>query len=177
MFNDDLYEDVDDLTDEDLTAVAQEVEKTNTLYERIAYLGSPKMPCPECGGAGSVGGGVLGDTCPECMGARVVDHPAADEIEMPDFAGMRMALRACVDQNNQIIPGTHRLPSIAGLQAMQHKGKELAKQLAPAPATAPQLTNQQRGNVMGSLGAGDDDRLGDVSDKELEELESRADDD
>lgn len=168
----DLWEELGQLDEQQAAEIARELDETQTLYEKIAYLGSPKMPCPECGGSGSVYGGSLGDICPTCHGARLVEHPAAEPLAIPDFAGMRAALgriRGVIEgEHDRVLPGPHRVPSIKGLQAIRKLGKEFAKQLGPQPQM-PQLASQDpKARTMGSLGPGHLD----IDDEDLELIEA-----
>lgn len=161
---DDPYDEIDELTTDDLDEIGAEVERANTLYEKLAYLETAKMPCMECGGAGSLPGGSLGDICPGCLGARVIDHPGADEFPVPDFAGMRGALKACVDKDNKVLPGHHRVPRLSAVRALYEKGTRKSKLLISSPSEAPALpAPAQHDEDYGSLG-GDS-----PSDRELDD--------
>ena len=165
---DDLYDEIDELTADDLDEIGAEVERANTLYEKLAYLGTAKMPCIECGGSGSLPGGSLGDICPGCLGARVMDHPGADEMTLPDFAGMRAALSACVDKDNNVLPGPHRVPQLSAVRALHEEGRRQSK-LIGAPPEAPALPGpKQHDEDHGGYGS-----LGGESpaDSEIDDLE------
>ena len=151
----------------DLGVLSQELEETQDLYETIAYLGSPKMPCMECGGQGSVGGGSLGDICPRCNGARVEDHPGAEQLALPDFAGMRLTITAVGE--GRLPPAD--LPKLEDIRDLRKRGKEQAKLLAPTPQV-PGLLPAAPQNQLGSLGDEPDEG---PDDDELDELEQRDD--
>lgn len=168
-----LWEELEELDAQQAAELARELDETQTLYEKLAYLGSPKMPCPECGGAGSVYGGSLGDICPMCHGSRLVDHPAAEAIALPDFAGMRAALGAVRDDDDRVLPGPHRVPSLEGLRALRKKGKEFAKQFGPQPQMPELAEPNPKARTRGSLGPGHLD----ISDEDLDDvLEAEKDD-
>jgi hypothetical protein len=161
------------LTDEDLDQIAGDLEDANQLWEKVAYLSSPKMPCPECGGSGQVFGGSLGDVCPGCMGMRVLDHPGADLMDIPDFAGMRLALGAYCDakRDGRALPPASTVPTREQIAELAKQAKAKAETLpsAPLPAgiAAGQLAEPKK--ATGMLGDGN---LGDVSDDELDEIEA-----
>jgi hypothetical protein len=167
---DDLYDEIEALGVGDLVEIGAEIERANTLYEKLAYLGTAKMPCMECGGSGSLPGGSLGDICPGCLGACVMDHPGAEEIQMPDFAGMRAALSACVDEANEVLPGPHRVPRLSAVRALYEEGKRQSKLLISAAPEAPALPGpNQHDEDYGSLGGASPF----PSDSEIAELERK----
>lgn len=67
---------IDELTTDELREIASSLEDAQGLADKVDYLTTAKMPCPECGGSGSLSAGSLGSMCPGCMGARYLDHPA-----------------------------------------------------------------------------------------------------
>jgi hypothetical protein len=164
------------LNDEELRRRSQALHETQELYEELAFLKNPKMPCPECGGSGSVYGGSLGDVCPRCGGGRLLDQPSSEDFEMPDFRSMRAAITAYYDamadgvlptghagKRNLRLPPVESVPTLEEIEELREAGKEKAKalksadfsQLPPAPA------RRQEG-------------LGGVTDAELDELEDAA---
>lgn len=161
-FDDDEFADLDDLDDR-----LRELDAAQTAWERIAYLKTVKMPCPECGGAGSLYAGSLGGTCPTCFGARMVDHPAAEDFDIPDFREMRLQLSAAAQARDQrlglrapgearlLLPDAASLPTRADLQALAEQAREVARGL---PA-APQLEGTLREPPRPRLHAPDDRQL------------------
>lgn len=161
------------LTDGDLRERSEALHKAQELYEELAFLKNPKMPCPECGGAGSTYGGSLGDVCPRCMGARMLDRPGGEDLEMPDFRKLRAAITAYGDaladkalpeghqaKKHLALPPAESVPTPEEIEELASHAKEQARQLEgpdmsklPAPAQRP--------------AAG----LGGVSDAELDEME------
>ena len=54
-FTDEELEDVVEmLTEDDLRQRSQKLDETQELYEELAYLANPKMPCPECSNEGTL---------------------------------------------------------------------------------------------------------------------------
>jgi hypothetical protein len=140
-YEDDEFSELDDY-DERLRAL----HEAQTVWERLAYLQTLKMPCPECGGAGQLYGGSLGSACPECLGARVVDHPASEGFELPDFAGMRALLSGAAEARDQrkglmgeglkLLKQPHPadMPSMDEIHALADEGRKLALSAPAAPS-------------------------------------------
>lgn len=84
----------DMLTDDDLRDRSQALHEAQEKWEKLAYVTVKKIPCRECGGAGSVASGGFGDICVACMGTRLEEAPDAEDFEMPDFGKMRLAISA-----------------------------------------------------------------------------------
>lgn len=81
--------------DADLETIYRDLDEAQRQYEKVAFLAQPTMPCDECGGSGTIAGGSLGNICPTCCGARVIDAPYAEELsrlQLPDFGAMRKRL-------------------------------------------------------------------------------------
>ncbi len=136
------FDDEHTITDGDLNQVAAAIEEADSLYQKYTYLAVPKMPCPECGGTGSIGAGSLGGICVGCMGARVVDMPGADEPDIPDFRSMRRALSdysiALADQQlpdghkgkiGLMLPPASTIPKPAAIEDMTQRIKQASKEL------------------------------------------------
>lgn len=173
-----MYDDVE-LSQGEFDELAREVEDTNVQYEKLRHLATPKMACMECGGNGTLAGGSFGAMeCPSCNGARVVDHPAAEPMDIPDFAGMRAALSAAAapamlngavnPAAGMLLPGPQRLPKLSALQSLQKQGKEYAQLHAPALPKLPALPGTP-------AAATSHDTLGAPGDKELDQLEAGTD--
>jgi hypothetical protein len=164
------------LTAGDITDRSQLLDDTQTLYEDLAYLANPKMPCRECGGSGQVDGGIFSSVCPMCEGARVRDVPGSDPFPMPDFATMRKAIGGYGDALalGEATPDANTVPTLAEIQALYDAGKAQAKQLTAggsAPgAYDPKLLKAPK-KPSGMMSDGD---LGDIPDAELAELEKDA---
>lgn len=152
-----------ELSDEDIRQISSALDDAQTRWERVGYLSAQKMPCPECGGAGQIAGGSLGDICPGCLGARVIDHPAAEQLVLPPFASMRAALSAYANARlDRALPDGHRgkkglaLPprsTVPTLEEIQNLGAEaLEKAKALPPVTMPALAEPER--KRGMLGDG-----------------------
>lgn len=148
---DDDFSELDDY-DERLRAL----HEAQTVWERLAYLTTLKMPCPECGGAGQLYGGSLGSACPECLGARVVDHPASEGLKMPDFAGMRVLLSEAAEERDKRAglmgkgvkllrrPDPADLPTLDDIRALADEGRKIALSAPAAPDVRGQLAEPPR---------------------------------
>lgn len=201
---DDLSDDTDDLSLEDLDEladqIAPELEVAADLAERVAFLSIEKMPCPECAGAGAISGGSLGDICPGCNGRRVVEHPGAAPVNLPSLAPWRDWLRNLEaykhDQALLANSGTagfdkpkglaapQKPPTLKDLQAvvadLRQRGEALSRDggaSMPALPTPPPPKSQQ---LLGSMShtetsLGEDG--GGPSDEDLDSLEDQLADD
>jgi hypothetical protein len=186
----DMEDVVDMLDEDDLRERSQKLDEAQELYEEIAYLANPKMPCPECSGAGSISSGSLGSSCPRCFGQRVVDRPDSEPIEMPPFKQLRASIStyglALADRalpamredgtphpgkKNLGLPPVCTVPTLAEIQALYDEGKVKAKALAPAPEMAEQLAEPQ--SPKGLLSDGGE--LDDYTDAELDDMEDTLD--
>lgn len=167
---DDDFSELDDLDDR-----LRELERAQTAWERLSYLQTLKMPCPACGGAGSLYGGSLGNTCPECLGTRMVEHPAAQEIEVPaDFFAVRRLLNAAAKARDQrlglrapgedraMMPDLSSLPSLQEIRDFTEQGRQLALQAPQTPVVQGQLREPPRPR----LDAPDDRQLDALEDGE-----------
>lgn len=178
------------LTEDDLRKRSQALDEAQTTYEKIAYISVPKMPCPECGGQGSVDGGSLSGICLGCEGARVVDRPDAEPFVMPPFKELRAAISAYGDaladrgipaqladgrahpgKRHLALPAASSVPSLESLQAIKTDGLARAKQLREGTADldrelkrlpAPKPAKGLRGE--GDLGEYEDAELADMED-------------
>jgi hypothetical protein len=171
--NDDSSDD-SDLTDRDLDEIAAGLEAAQQVWEQVAFLATEKIPCPECGGMGSVYGGSLGDTCPGCFGRRVVDHPGAEAIALPPFAQWRGRLHAqAVHLRTGLGSPVPRalLPSPAQLTELLEEGRTKAQQYRERAPVALPTPAQDEQKLLGSLGGQG------PSDDVLDELEDDAEED
>lgn len=77
--------------DDDLRALAEQLEEAEDLSNKMDYMDVAKMPCPECGGSGQLDAGSLGGQCPGCFGARFVDQPFSEPRNSfkPQLAALR----------------------------------------------------------------------------------------
>lgn len=177
------FDDDYEVTDVDLDAIGAAIEEADDLWQKYAYLSVPKMACPECGGAGSIGGGSLGSLCPGCLGARVVDHPGAEAPAIPDFSPMRRALRNyTIAMADRALPDGHRakrglalppastLPRPEAIRDLAKRIKQESKQLSGTPNL--QLAEPKE-EAMGSLGSGDAEFTDDDLDECIDEDTSR----
>ena len=180
---------VSELTEDDLRERSQKLHETQELFEELAYMANPKMPCPECTGAGNVSGGSLGDICPRCMGVRVIDRPGSPKVDMPNFAQLRAGITAYGDAL-----ADRALPPVDGKPHRAFKGLALPpassvvtmKDLDELHAKAMDHANQLRGKPSAVEGLeldaprkrkglqSDDGGLDDYSDADLDELEADA---
>jgi hypothetical protein len=151
--------------------IAKDLEEAAELREKVAFLSVQKMPCPECAGAGSVYGGSLGDICPTCMGRRVVDHPGADGVELPDLLPWQNWLRQLDEyrgaaQQGRALPPPGEPPSHEDLKTAMAEMRGMAKSLKAPELPAPPPPRQAR--LLGSLSQTE------LDDEELDELEAEA---
>ncbi|MBT8454173.1 MAG: hypothetical protein KJO40_19575 [Deltaproteobacteria bacterium] len=181
LTDDEIADVVDSLTEEDLRDRSHALNEAEGLYEEVAFLGVPKMPCPECAGAGQIVGGSLGDVCPRCFGRRVIDRPSADPIERPPFAELRARITAYGDaladralpdghqgRRNLALPPASDVPTMAEIQTIADKLKDQAKQLDARQLDGMQLAEPKK--AKGMLGDGEEG-LGDYNDAELDAME------
>ena len=80
------------LTEDDLQKRSQKLDDIQEMFEELAYVSEPKMPCNECAGSGSVDAGSLGSICVKCMGARVINRPFYEPIKKPEFHKLRASI-------------------------------------------------------------------------------------
>ena len=169
------------LSEEDLRERSEKLHEAQQLYEDLAFLYTPKMPCPECTGSGQVYGGSLGNICPRCFGQRVVDRPAAEQLELPDFASMRRRITAYGDVlADQALPSGHRakkhlvlpaassVPELSEIEDIIKKGNEKAKELRDKQLEIEgELAEPEKPKGLLS----EDGDLGEYTDAELDEME------
>jgi len=178
-----------DLTDADLRDRSQALHEAQERWEKLAYVAVAKIPCPECGGAGSVGGGSFGDICVGCMGARVVTAPDAEDFEMPDFGGMRRAISAYGDaladralpegtvvggprhgqtiRRGLALPPASTVPTVEAIRAIEEQAKAQLKQLKGTPGVVPPAQLAAAKKAKGLTGEGG---LDEYEDNELDEM-------
>lgn len=184
-FTDKEQEDiVASLTEDDLRQRSQALHDAQETWEEVAYLANPKMPCPECSGAGSVAGGSLGDICVRCLGARVIEQPGRQNIDMPPFASLRAAISSYGDaladrelpdghkgKRQLALPPAATVPTLEQIQKLSADGLAKAKELEGAPGLVdPKLLKAPK-KSKGLAGEGD---IGEYEDAELDELENEA---
>lgn len=179
---------VSELTEDDLRARSQKLHETQELYEELAYLANPKMPCPECTGAGNVSGGSLGDICVRCMGSRVLDRPGSPVVEMPNFAQLRASI---TDYGNAVadralppgedgkphrafkglaLPAASKVVTMEEIDKLYEHGQETAKKLQGQAPAVEGISLNPPASRQGLLS--DDGDLGDYSDADLDEMEA-----
>lgn len=171
------------ISDEDLRVRSQALDDAQEAWEEVCYLANPKMPCPECTGAGQVSGGSLGNMCVRCMGARVIEQPGSTPVEMPPFAELRAAItqygNAKADhelppghraRRNLALPPPTTVPTLDQITQLHGTAIGMSRQLANAPQ-APQAQLPEAKPPRGLAGEGD---LGEYEDAELDELEDKG---
>ena len=130
------------LSDNDLRERAELLNEAQQLYEDLAYISVPKIPCPECSGAGQIYGGSLGSMCPRCLGQRVVDRPGGESLELPNFASIRARITAygnaladlALPDGHKMkgrlgLPAASSVPTLEEIQTIFDEGKDKAKEL------------------------------------------------
>jgi hypothetical protein len=174
------------ITDEDLRARSQSLHEAQETWEELQFIATPKIPCRECGGAGSVQGGSFGSICVGCMGERMVAAPGSPKFDMPDFSGMRKAIGAYGDaiadralpdghkgKRHLALPAPASVPTIDAIQALAEQGLAKCRQLqaggGPGVFDPKQLPEARP--ARGLAGEGD---LSEYEDAELAELEDAA---
>lgn len=185
LTDEEMEDAVADLDDSDLQERSQALDDAQTMFEELAYLANPKMPCPECTGAGAISAGSLGDVCPRCLGRRVVDRPGTEPLKQPDFKQLRSAITAYGDakadrlleadhdgKRNLALPAPSSVPTMADIEAIVADGKEFAKQLGgTSPGLVANELLSEPEKPKGMLGDGD---LGDYEDEDLDALEAET---
>jgi len=131
---------IDEDARDDIGNRLRALDDAQRVWEKVTYLTSAKMPCPECGGSGRFDAGSLGGTCcPECFGARVIDHPAAGgpHPDMPRFPEMRVQLTMSMKmiEAGGAVPASvmKELPSVSELTTMKKDGLRAAYKAPGAP--------------------------------------------
>jgi ssDNA-binding Zn-finger/Zn-ribbon topoisomerase 1 len=169
------------ITEEDLRQRSQALHEAQESWEEVAYLANPKMPCPECSGSGSVGGGSLGDICVRCMGARVLEQPGRQAVELPPFRELRAAISAYGDaladralpeghgaKKQLALPAAATVPTWKSISELTHQALVRARQLQGAPGVVDPKLLEDRKTAKGLAGEGD---LGEYDDAELADME------
>jgi hypothetical protein len=169
------------LSNDDLRERAELLNEAQQLYEDLAYISVPKIPCPECSGAGQVFGGSLGNMCPRCLGTRVVDRPGGVPLELPDFASIRARITAYGDAlADRALPEGHRakkllalppmssVPTIEEIQAIHDSGHDRAKELQNQEVEIDGVLAEPK-KAQGLLS--ESGELDDFGDAELDEME------
>ncbi len=170
------------ITDDDLRERSEALHRAQESWEEYSYLATPKMPCPECSGAGQVAGGSLGDICVRCEGSRVIDRPGARPPEMPPFAALRAAITAYGNaladrqlpndhygKRHLVLPAADTVPTLEQISALANEAAGKARQLdGAAPGIVPSHMLADPRPEKGLRGEGD---LGEFADAELNEIE------
>lgn len=180
--------DIAEIAEEDLRQRSQALDQAQETWEELAYLANPKMPCPECSGAGLVVGGSLGDLCVRCLGARVIEQPGSHPVELPPFAQLRAAISAYGDaladralppgadgsshkgKRHLLLPSPASVPTLEVIQKLNEDGLRKARQLQGAPGVVP---NHLLAAPRKEKGMRSEDGLGEYEDAELEEMEPK----
>jgi hypothetical protein len=170
------------ISNEELGEIFATIEAEEEKYAKLRFLTTAQMPCMECGGQGSVPGGILGEFCPSCGGSRFVEQPGEEpRFQMPDFDGMRLRLQAYARAlDDHLLPAGHpakqqlalparsTLPTREEMTALGRRFKELKASLKEKPL--PQLPAARQRREDGVLGPDEDDAA-DLSDDELDDME------
>lgn len=135
------------MTDEDRRR--QALEEAQEIWEEVSYIGTEKMACPECAGAGAISGGSLGNICPRCFGSRVVAHPGYEQIPQPPWAELKK-----------------NLPSMERIASLKQQGRRLARQISDSRMPLPSAVFRHDDRA-GMLGDG-------FTDADFEEMEDEA---
>lgn len=155
------YETTTEYSDADVTEVAQAIEEADEVYQQVAFMAVPKVPCHECGGSGSTPNGSLGDGCLTCMGQRWLPAPHANQVlkqlNLPDLVAMRAQIRAA----DSALRAGAALPPIPTKEAISKVHDDLGK-------TSMQLGS---GEPMPALAAAPGPKRIAPSDVELDDLE------
>lgn len=166
------------LSEADLRERSAALNEAQENWEEVASTANPKIPCPECGTAGNVSGGSLGDICPRCLGSRVLDAPGRTIVQQPDFRGMRAAITAYGDAlADRLLPSGHRakkqlalpaaatVPSLESIATLNQQAIDVSRQLAGAKPAIESLQLQDPRKPS------EDGNLGDVTDADLDDIE------
>lgn len=174
------------LTEADIRERSQELHETQELWEEYAYIANPKMPCPECGGRGAVSGGSLGDICVRCEGARVLEQPGRQTVNMPPFAALRGAITAYGNaladralpeghlvKRGLALPPASTVPTLEDIRKLRTEAENGCKQLSGTPGLEGirELPAAREPVEDNDLTANEDS---DIEDAELDELEDQA---
>jgi len=172
------------ISEEDLRQRSQALDDAQETWEETAYLANPKMPCPECTGAGSISGGSLGDICVRCLGARVIEQPGRQKVEMPPFAALRASISAYGDaladrelpaghkgKRHLALPAPATVVTLEQIQKLAELGLSKARQLEGASGIVPKHLLADPTKARGLTGEGD---LGEYTDAEFAEMEDAA---
>lgn len=154
------------------------LERAQEAWEEYAYVANPKIPCPECAGAGQVYGGSLGNVCVRCMGGRVLDAPGSDPVVMPPFASLRGQLANYADalDRHLELPDASYLPTVEDLEALRVVARGYARNLlasGQAPGVVPKHLLSEAKEARGMVGEGG---IGDYEDAELAQVEDEDED-
>lgn len=173
------------ISEEDLRQRSQKLDEAQERWENLAYLATEKIPCPECGGNGNVGGYL----CPSCMGQRVLESPDSDGpgFEMPKFAELRAAItaygnaladRALPDghlaKRQLALPAASTVPTLAALTKLDADGKAKGRELKQLGAAGRGTDPRSLPAPKPERGISDETDLGDIDDAELAEMEDAA---
>ena len=135
-----------DEEEDPLRSVSQKIDETQTLYEDLAHIATPQIPCPECGGRGTQNYGSLGAVeCFRCDGSRMVARPGAEPIDMPDFATLRARLEGADP------------PSLAEIKTLHDEGVAIARSFQPQLGTPAISLLKSLGRKLLGRGTEDDD--------------------
>ena len=157
------------VTDAELRHVAESLSEVEDLWTKLSSLADPTIPCPDCGGTGTIaGGGIFGEVpCDRCDGRRVVEHPAADQLQQlarPDFPGMRYRLQGMTAAHDRaqreayLGKGDGKSPvsrdELVRLEQDIAKVREEGRGIALAQAKGAAPAGLRSGGKYGSLGSG-----------------------
>lgn len=165
------------LTESDIQSRSQALHETQEIWEELQFMSTPKIPCRECGGSGSVGSGSFGSICVNCMGERMVAAPGAPEFEMPDFRTMRKQIGAYGDALalGKALPPGQTVPTLEAIKELKEKALVQCRQLQLADGGIPGTFDpKQLPEARPDRGLAGEGELGEYTDAEFDEIENEA---
>lgn len=133
------------MTEQEEQELAAALDEAEDVAYKLEYLTTQKMPCPECGGSGSMGAGSLGNIpCLGCNGARFVDHPSSHGAPAHPAVARIREWRATfrnyvflLDEYRNPEEGeVPRIPSRAGLPTVAEVKRTTKRAAKSAPAAS-----------------------------------------
>ncbi|MCJ7796847.1 MAG: hypothetical protein MUQ56_08790 [Thermoleophilia bacterium] len=134
--------DEEPMTEKEVQELSDALEEANDIAYKLEYLTSQKMPCPKCGGSGSMGAGSLGNIpCLGCNGARYVDHPSMHGAEphpaVAKIRGWTQTFRNYTYLLDEYTEGdSPRPPSKEGLPTVDEVKRTTKRAAKSAPSTS-----------------------------------------
>jgi hypothetical protein len=129
----------DELSEEELAELAEAIDEAEDLAYKTEYLSAAKMPCPECGGSGTMAAGSLGGApCLNCNGARFVDHPAMHGQKPHHMVRQIRGMRRRFQTYTRLLDWDPRTSS---------EPQPTQRQLAEAAAEVPTVAHVQKATI------------------------------